>query len=138
MPGPKIMANIPKTFEQGVAKPAMNHVNESFKDLGESIFGNAPTPQNQQNQQQTAQQSQARQAVDAQRKQNLMRYFDSLKMNSQIYRQKQESALNIKRQKETDEQNRIRQFQFEKKQKQQQNVSVFRGQRKTEIKVKGG
>ena len=77
-------------------------------------------------------------AEDQRKIQNILRYFDTLKANAASYKQSQDVKNQQQRQEELAQEQENKQKDFQKTQKKQQAVEVYRAQRKSEIKVKGG
>jgi hypothetical protein len=137
MPNPirQAFAGIPKTVNEALVKPTQDEASKMMETGATNLFGTTPTPAKTPQQQQA---EAAKKAEDQKKVQNILRYFDSLKANAAQYKQQQDTLKTQKQQEELAKQQEIRQFEIQKKQKQQERVEVFRAQRKSEIKVKGG
>ena len=135
MPNPiKPIANLPKDVGEAVGQPLIDETGTIVDEALNSILGQQPTPPPPKNPQQEAQ----KKAEDQRKIQNILRYFDTLKSNAASYKQSQDVKNQQERQEELAEEQENKQKDFQKTQKKQQAVEVYRAQRKSEIKVKGG
>lgn len=137
--GPRqAIANIPKTFTESVVSPIVDQFGQAVEQGVNGVLGTPIKNGTQVNQppKPVAQNPQQR-SDEERRRQNILKYFDTLKANAQAYKQQQGENLQEKRQKEIEEKQKIQQFQFVE-QKKKQRTDVYRAQRKAEIKVKGG
>lgn len=144
MPGKvgQIASGIPKTFTENMVKPAGDQLAEAVEQGVSDTFGFSPLPAKPQPQKPPSQ-NPAQKADEERRKQNILRYFDTLKVNASDYKKKQEEALQMNKQKELEEKQKVHQLQaqkelIQKRQQQTQATHMFRAQRKGEIKIKTG
>lgn len=132
MPNPiKPIAQIPKDVGEAVGKPAIDEAMTVINEIPAQLFGySTQTPPK------NPQEDAKRKADEERRKQNILRYFETLKANAAGYKQQQDVLKQERIQKEMEERQKVRQFDIQAKQKRDE--TVFRAQRKAEIKVKGG
>jgi hypothetical protein len=139
MPNPfrQVVASIPKTMGEAVVKPTVDEAGKMVETGVSSVFGTTNTQTQQKNPQQMQAENQ-RKADEEKKRQNILRYFDALKANAQVYKSQQDFQKTQTQQEQIAQEQKIKQFEIQKNQKKQQQVDVYRAQRKSEIKVKGG
>lgn len=128
----KPITQIPKDIGEAVVKPVVNETLSVLNDIPATIFGTST----QQSAPKDPQAEQQKKVEEEKRRQNILRYFESLKSNAQAYKQQQDFQKQQKTQEEVEEKQKVRQFDIQAKQKRDE--TVFRSQRRAEIKVKGG
>ncbi len=134
MPNPvkQTFTNIPKDVGEAVVKPVVDEAVNLVNEIPAVIFGYSNQKKSTSNPQVDAQ----KKADDERKRQNILRYFEALKANSTAYKQQQDFQKTQKQQEEIEEKQKVRQFDIQAKQKKDE--TVYRAQRKAEIKIKGG
>src|SRR5581483_9296452 len=122
----KPIAQLPKDMGEAVVKPAVDEAMNVLNDIPATIFGGTTAQKPPPNPAVEAQ----KKADDEKRRQNILRYFETLKANAAAYQQQKNFTEQQKKQAELAEEQKVRQFDIQAKQKKDE--TVFRAQRKTE------
>src|SRR5579872_1526086 len=113
----KPIAQIPKDVGEAVVKPAVDEAMKVLNDIPAAIFGtpnqrvSSPTPINP-----------SQQADEEKRKQNIIAYFNALKANATAYKQQEDFIKQQRTQKALAEEQKVRQFDIQAKQKRDETV----------------
>lgn len=138
------LGNAAKMTGEAVAKPLSNEASKMTQTTIESLTSQttnpAPTSQNpKQGISQQSPQNPARAASDETRKQNILKFFDTLSKNEQSLTAQRQKEAQAKQQAEAAEQEKkeIKQFEVAKKKEENINREVYKKQRQVEIKQGG-
>ena len=136
MPNPikQSVANLPKDISEAVIKPVVDEAARMAEMGAQPFFGSSSS------QQLDPQAEVKRKEEEAKKRNNILRFFDALKSQTESYKQHEQFLKNQKKQEEVAEEQRVKQFEIQKKQKEQegQKIDLFRAQRKRELQKLGG